>query len=56
MKINRKNVVAYACALDAQLSMLLNAMIPRVQINLEEGIIYLGFSIKPNNYRKVDWM
>ena len=56
MTINEgKPTITYA-NMEEQEIMLLATWLPFQIRDLDEGIKYLGFHLKPNDYRKVDWL
>ena len=54
MEINMTNSIMCIPMVEAQLRNILERTFPSPTHNMNEGVKYLGYTIKPNNYKKGD--
>jgi hypothetical protein len=56
MVINEQKSSITLSYLDGGESLYISTRLPFRVFELDEGLKYLGFQLKPNDYRKTDWM
>jgi hypothetical protein len=54
MEINEQNSSITFSSLDEEETLYIVERLPFQVLDIDEGLKYLGFLIKPNNYRKID--
>jgi hypothetical protein len=55
MDINENKSALFTFSLDDTHNTRMERIFPFQHLDINEGVKYLGFTLKPNNYGKVDW-
>ena len=55
MEINERKSTVTTHLLTLDETQAFARVFPFIQIDIDVGLKYLGFSLKPNDYRKMDW-
>jgi hypothetical protein len=55
MEINKQKSSINFSSLDEEEAIYIVERLPFQVLDIDEGLKYLGFLLKPNNYRKIDW-
>jgi hypothetical protein len=55
MKVNLGKLVIYPLGMDANIRNSISRFFSFQRMNFEDGLKYLGFILKHNNYKKEDW-
>jgi hypothetical protein len=55
MEINNQKSSITMSFLSMEESLLITTRLPFRVFDLDDGLKYLGFQLKPNDYRKTDW-
>jgi hypothetical protein len=55
MEINELKLSVTLSSLDEEETLYILERLPFQVMDIDEGLKYLGFLLKPNDYRKIDW-